>query len=174
MYFFSKQYTFYSRLAIKKSISRGYQQFAAAVTLEGGSTLDSAEMTDSDSSVGGWSPFHPEMFYRNHSCQLWLLMWRPLGTWHSNRNAIWRGNGERKSTRPQDTYKLMTRDPFRGRKEVLSHTVLLKFEHGGMKVYNLEICYVNLAIDIHIGLLDPRASLSLGGKRRKSAGSAYC
>lgn len=55
------------------------------------------------------------------------------------RNVIWRGHGERKSTRPQDTYKLMTRDPFRGRKEVLSHTVLLKFEHGGVNDYNLEI-----------------------------------
>lgn len=39
MHFLSKQYTFYSRLAIKKSVSQGYQQFAAAVTREGGSAL---------------------------------------------------------------------------------------------------------------------------------------
>lgn len=68
----------------------------------------------------------------------------------------------------------MTRDPFRGRKEVLSHTALLKFEHGGVNVYNLEICYVNLAIEIHFGLFDSRASVFLGCKRRKSAASTYC
>jgi hypothetical protein len=32
--FKSKQYTFYSRLTIKKSVSRGYQLCAAAATLE--------------------------------------------------------------------------------------------------------------------------------------------
>lgn len=46
----------------------------------------------------------------------------------------------------------MARDPFRSREEFFSYTVLLKFEHQGMKVYSLEICYDNLSIEIHIGI----------------------
>lgn len=56
-----------------------------------------------------------------------------------------------KSTRPYDRYNLMARDPFRSKEKFFSYTVLLKFEHGGMKVCNLVICYVNLAIEIYTG-----------------------
>lgn len=47
--------------------------------------------------------------------------------------------------------ELMARDLFRSREEFCSYTVLLKFEHGSMKVCNLEICCDNLSIEI-IGL----------------------
>lgn len=46
----------------------------------------------------------------------------------------------------------MARDPFKSREEFFSYTVLLKFEHGGMKVYSLEIYYDKLSIVIHIGI----------------------
>jgi len=48
-----------------------------------------------------------------------------------------KGMERKKSTRPQDTYNLMTRDPFRDREEVLKSHRLLRFEHGGKKFTTL-------------------------------------
>lgn len=45
---------------------------------------------------------------------------------------------ERKKAHGHRTHNLMTRDPFRDREEVLSHR-LLRFEHGGKKVYNPDL-----------------------------------
>lgn len=56
------------------------------------------------------------------------------------------------STRPQDKYNLMARGPFRSREKFFSYMLLWRLELGEMNISNLEVCYVNLSIEIHIGL----------------------
>lgn len=63
-----------------------------------------------------------------------------------------KGGCKEKRAQGHRTGELMARDPFRNRGRVLNFYILLKSEHGGVKVYNLEICHDNISLEIHADL----------------------
>ena len=76
------------------------------------------------------------------------------------------GMERKKSMKPQDTYSLMTRDPFRDREAFLKSHRLLRFEHGGKKFTTLTSDVLTQPQKFTLAF-DPRASVFLGGKRRQ-------
>lgn len=136
--FKSKRYTLDSRLTIKKSASRGYQQCAAAVSLEGGSVLIWLIRLIPIALWADEAPFPRKPCKRKRmtraSCDCCSLgLWRRgYGNWNATKTG--EEGGKHKVTGQTWPRCYIPHWEHRG---TLRDLVPLRLEHGDLKVSNL-------------------------------------